>query len=85
MNPCLSQLTNELWLQKKVESEVFLKSKHQYHLSQREECFYGAQSWKERRLLCESMFIPNDGRTLIIKIVEREVFFMEPKHQCQLS
>ena len=43
---------------KMVESDVFLlKPKHQNHLSQQVECDYGAQSWKERRLLCESMFI----------------------------
>ena len=43
---------------KLVIGEVFImKPKHQYHLSQRGECVYDAQSWKERRLLCESMFI----------------------------
>ena len=31
--------------------------KHQYHLYQWEEYFYGAKSWKEKRLLRESMFI----------------------------
>ena len=42
-----------------VQKEVFpMKPKHQYRLSQWGECIYGAQSWKEVRLLCESMF-PN--------------------------
>ena len=31
VNPCLSQLINELWFQKVVESKVFLmKPKHQF-------------------------------------------------------
>ena len=38
------------------------------------ECVYSAQSWKERRLLCESMFIEIDGRISILNMVEREVF-----------
>ena len=41
-----------------VESEVFLmKLMYQNHLSQQGECVYSAQSRKEIRLLCESMFI----------------------------
>ena len=65
-----------------VESEVFLmKPMHQNHLSQREECDYGAQSWKERRLLCESMFIPIEKRTSILKLVIRDAFLMKPNHQ----
>ena len=41
-----------------VEGEVFLmEPKQQYHLSQWEECVYGAESLNERRLLCESMLI----------------------------
>ena len=55
--------------QKMAEREVFLmKPKHKYHLSQCGECVYGAQSWNERRLLCESMFIPNERWTWILKI-----------------
>ena len=65
-----------------AEREVFLmKPKHQYHLSQWKECVYGAQSWYERRLLCEFMFIPIEKRTLILKMAEREVFLMKPTHQ----
>ena len=62
--------------------EVFVKKpKHQYHQSQREECVYDAQSWKERRLLCESMFIPIESRTSILQMAIRDVFVMKPKHQ----
>ena len=44
---------------KMVEREVFLLNpKQQNRLSQQGVCVYIAQSWKERRLLCESMFIP---------------------------
>ena len=51
-----------------VESEVFHKKpKHQYHLSQRRECLYGAHSWKEKRLLRQSMIIPIDKWTLMLK------------------
>ena len=42
---------------------------------------YDAQSWKERRLLCDSMFTPIEIRTSILKLVVREVFIMKPKHQ----
>ena len=50
-----------------VEREVFLtKPKHQYHLSQRGQYIYGAQSWK-KRLLRESMFNPIDKQTLILE------------------
>ena len=47
------------------------KPKHQYHLSQRGECVYDAQSWNETRLLCESMFIPIEWCTSILKLVKR--------------
>ena len=51
-----------------VGSEVFLmKPKHLYYLPQWEECVYGAWSWKEKWLLCESMFIQIDWQTLILK------------------
>ena len=40
---------------------------------------------KKKRLLCESMFVQVDGRTLILKMVEREVLSMKPKHQYHLS
>ena len=65
-----------------VGSEVFLtKPKHQYHLSQWGECVCGAHSRKERRLLRESMFIPIDRRTLILKVVGSKVFLMKARHQ----
>ena len=69
-----------------VESEVFLMIlKLQYHLSQLGECVYDAQSWNEMRLLCESMFIPIERRTSILKLVVREVSIMKPKHRYRLS
>ena len=65
-----------------VEREVFLmKPRHQYHLSQRGEWTCGGQSLKESRLLCESKFIQIERWTLVLKMVEREVFVMKPKHQ----
>ena len=48
--------------------------KHQYHLSQLEDYVYSAQSRKESKLLCESMFVSIDEQTLFLKMVEREVF-----------
>ena len=69
-----------------VEREVLLmKPKHQNHLSQRGERVYSAQSRKETILLSESMFIPIERRTSILKMVEKQVFFMKPKHQNHLS
>ena len=69
-----------------MEKQVFLlKPKHQNHLSQLGECDYGAQSWRESRLLCESLFIPIQRQTSILKMVEREVFLMKPKPQNHLS
>ena len=71
---------------KMVIIKVFLvKPKHQYYLSQWEDYVKDAQSWKERRLLCESVFVQIDGCTLIPKMVERDVFLMKPKHQYHLS
>ena len=40
---------------------------------------------KKRRLLCESMFILIEKRTSILKMVEKQVFLMKPKHQNHLS
>ena len=52
---------------KMVEKQVFpMKPKHQNHLSQWGEYDYGAQSWKEKILLCESTFIPIERKTLIL-------------------
>ena len=39
---------------------------------------------KKRRLLCESMFIPTEIWTSILKMDIREVFLMNPKHQYHL-
>ena len=57
---------------------LIMKTKHQYHLSQWGECVHGTQSWKEKRLLCESLSIKMYRRTLILKMVKREVFLMKP-------
>ena len=55
-----------------VGSLVFLMMpKHQYHLSQWGEHVYSAHSWRERRLLHESMIIPVDKWTLILKNSEK--------------
>ena len=68
------------------EKDVFLmKPKHQHHLSQWGECVHGAHSWKEGRLLCESVFIQINERRLILKMVERQIFLMKPKLQYHLS
>ena len=78
----------ERWtlIPKMIIREAFLiKPKHQYHLSQQEECIYGAQSWKERLLLYESMFIPIERWTSILKMIIRDVFLRKPKLQYHLS
>ena len=65
-----------------VEKQAFLmQPKHENHLSQRGECDYGAQSSKVRRLLCECNFTPIEKGTSNLKMVEREVFLLKPKHQ----
>ena len=61
------------------------ENKVSIYLSQWAEWICGAKSLKEKRLLCECMFILIERRTLIIKIVERKVFPMKPKYQYQLS
>ena len=67
---------------KLVIRKVFImKPKHQYLQSQRGERVYDAHSWNETRLLYESMFIPIERRTSILKLVTREVFLLKPKHQ----
>ena len=45
----------------------------------------GAQSWKENRLLRESMFIPIDRRTLILKNSGKWSFSYETKASIHLS
>ena len=67
---------------KMVEREVSLmKPRHQYHLSQQGEWTCGARSLKERGLLRESKFIQIERWTLVLKMVETEVFVTKPKHQ----
>ena len=56
-----------------------MKPKHQYYLSKWGECVYGAESWNEKRLLCEPIFSVTERWNLILKMVEREVFLMKPK------
>ena len=71
---------------KMVRREVFLmKTKNQNHWSQQGECVYSAQSWEEKRLLSESMFISNERRNIILKMVEKKVFPVKPKHKYHLS
>ena len=62
-----------------------MNPKHQYHLSQWGESVYGAKSWKERRLLCESMFTQIQKWTLILKVVISEVFSYQTKASISLS
>ena len=74
-------IERQTWILKMVEREVILmKPNHQYHLSQRRECVYGAQSWNEKILLCESVFIKIERQTLILKMEEEVVFPTKPKH-----
>ena len=62
-----------------------LKPKHQNCLSQQGENVYSAQSWKKKEILCKSMFIPIERQTSILKIVEKQIFLVKPKHQNHLS
>ena len=56
------------------------------NLSQWGECVYGAQSWKERRLLPISKFALINEWTLILrKMLGRKAFLMKSMHQCQFS
>ena len=57
----------------------FMKQKHQYHLSQWVEWAYGAQSWNEKRILCESVFVSIDKWTLILKNGGKKSFSYETK------
>ena len=56
-----------------------MKPKHQCHSSQWVEWVYGAQSWKEKRLLCEYVFVPFDKRTLNLKNSGKRSFSYETK------
>ena len=57
------------------------ETKASIHLSQWVEWICGAQWLKEGGLLCEFMIIPIEKRTLILKMAQREIFLMKPKHQ----
>ena len=59
----------------------YYKTKASISLTQRGECVCDALSWKERRLLCESMFFAIERRTSILKLVITEAFLTKPKHQ----
>ena len=62
-----------------VGKKAFLiKLKHQYHLSHEENKFYYAQSWKERRLLCESV-VPTNKQTLTLKNEGKKSFSYKTK------
>ena len=61
------------------------ETKASKYFTQRGECDYGAQSWKEWWLFCEFMFIPIERQTPILKMVEIEVSPSKPKHQYHLS
>ena len=63
----------------------FFGTKASIHSFQWGEWIGGAQSLKEKRLLYESVFVQLDGWKLILKIVEKEVFLINPKHQYHLS
>ena len=63
-----------------VGKKVFLmKPKHQCLLSQLGEWVYGAQSWKERRLLCEFMLVTIGRQILILKNSWKRNFSFETK------
>ena len=63
-----------------VGKKAFLmKPRHQCHLSQWGEWVFGSQSWKERRLLCESLFIQIDKWSLILKNGGKKSFSYETK------
>ena len=63
-----------------VGREVFhMKPKSQCHLSQWGEWVYGPQSWKKKRLLCESVCVQVHRWTLTLKNGRRKSFFYETK------
>ena len=54
----VNPIERRAWILKIVKKKVFLmKLKHKYDLAQWGECVYSAQSWNERRLLCQSEFV----------------------------
>ena len=63
-----------------MEKEAFLmKPKHQCCLSRHREWAYGARSWKEGRLLCQSVFVTIDKWTLPLKKDGKKTFSCETK------
>ena len=63
-----------------MEGEDFLLNvKHQCHLFQWIEWVYGAQHWKETRLLYESMFVLIFKWTFALKNGEKRSFSFETK------
>ena len=79
------QLKKETLIEKIVERDAFLmKPKHEYHLSEWEERVY-MPNHEKKGLLCESVFVQIDERTLVLKVVERKVFLLKPKLQYNLS
>ena len=63
-----------------MEIETFLmKPNHQCYLSQWGQWVYGAQSWKQGRLLCESMFVPINKWTLTLLNDGKRSFSYETK------
>ena len=80
---CLNRCMNINSKNSRIEV-LLMNLKHQYHLPQWEECVYGAQSWKDRKLLCESMFIPIERWTLNLKMVIGGAFLMKRRLQYHL-
>ena len=66
---------------KGTKRSFFYETKASIRSSQWVKWIYGAQSLKERRLLCDFIFIPTKIRTLILKNVERKIFLLKSKHQ----
>ena len=62
-----------------------MNPKHQYHLSQWEEGVYGAQSWKLKRLLHESVFVLIEKQTLTPKNGGKWSFSYETEASIHLS
>ena len=56
-----------------------MNPKHKYRLYEWKECVHGAQSWKKRWLLCESIVIAVDQQTLIAKNGTKWSFSYETK------
>ena len=73
-------MTNELQLWRIMKRRAFfMQQKRQGDLSQWGEWVCGYQPWKERRLLCESIFVPINKWTLTLKNNEKRSFCYETK------